>query len=154
MVNDVKDTAFIFGNKLKSLLDLHQLQNNEFAKIIQVEPPTVTNYIKGNRFPNPDVLVKICDYFGCSIDWILGRSTNPNKRIKQFNYNDHIIEIEVDKDKGLDLETTEKLITLVRNEISDIKLNLSNEIKDEVSKSINQIVDSAIDKAVNNILKK
>ena len=39
-----------------------------------VEPATITNWEKGNRFPKDDVLIKIADYFDCSLDYLLGRT--------------------------------------------------------------------------------
>lgn len=31
---------------------------SEFASILEVEPPTITNWEKGNRFPKEDMLIK------------------------------------------------------------------------------------------------
>lgn len=64
----------IFGNRLRILLEEKDLEGKEFAKIIHVQPPTVSNWLNGNRFPNQDTLRKIADYFNVSVDYLLGRT--------------------------------------------------------------------------------
>lgn len=37
----------------------------------------ITDWKKGKSKPGADALVLIADYFGCSVDFLLGRTTNP-----------------------------------------------------------------------------
>lgn len=125
------DTINIFAFRLKNLMDINNLQNQEFAKILKIEPPTLTNYTKGNRFPNADILNKICDYFGCSMDYLFGRTDEINT--KKFEFNNNTIEIEMKKDEELDLNTTNELIEVVKEKL-----------KAELNKSIDVAIDNAL----------
>ena len=51
--------------QLKLAMDLHTTQN------------TISRYEKGEREPNIDELVKLADYFGVSLDYLLERTDNP-----------------------------------------------------------------------------
>ncbi len=35
---------------------------------------TLNNYVLGTREPDNEALCKLCDYFGCTADYLLGRS--------------------------------------------------------------------------------
>lgn len=51
--------------QLKMAMDLHTSQN------------TISRYERGERQPSADELIKIADYFGVSVDFLLGRTDNP-----------------------------------------------------------------------------
>ena len=74
-----------FPTRLKELREEKGLLSKDFAKIMNVEPATITNWEKGNRFPKDDVLIKIADYFDCSTDYLLGRTDD--KLIKSVLWN-------------------------------------------------------------------
>ncbi|HFD2043956.1 TPA: helix-turn-helix domain-containing protein [Clostridium perfringens] len=61
------------GKRLKSLRESKNLLSKDLAKIMNVEPPTITNWEKGNRFPKEDILIKLADYFDVSLDYLFGR---------------------------------------------------------------------------------
>lgn len=85
-----------FASRLKALREDKDLLSKDFAKIMNVEPATVTNWEKGNRFPKDDTLIKIADFFNCSIDYLLGRTDNPGVKIYSGVLNDQTVEIEID----------------------------------------------------------
>lgn len=101
-----------FGLRLKKLREDKGIMNKDFAKIMKVEPATITNWEKGNRFPKEDVLIKIADYFNCSIDYLLGRTEDKNSIVYSGKYNNEVVEIEIHKDCPIKLSTKdiEKLI--------------------------------------------
>ena len=86
-----------FPTRLKELREEKKLLGKDFAKIMSVEPATVTNWEKGNRFPKDDVLIKIADYFDCSIDYLLGRTDDKLAKVYSRTLHNQIIEIEIDK---------------------------------------------------------
>lgn len=92
-----------FPERLKELRENKNLLSKDFAAIMNVEPATITNWEKGNRFPKDDVLVKIADYFECSIDYLLGRTDNPSAKIYSGKLHNETIEIEIDKNYPYDL---------------------------------------------------
>ena len=87
-----------FAERLKQLREDRKLLAKDFAKDMNVEPATITNWEKGNRFPKDDVLVQIADYFNCSIDYLLGRTDFKDAVVVESKLNDQTIEIEIDKD--------------------------------------------------------
>lgn len=52
-------------SQLKMAMDLHTSQN------------TISRYERGEREPGVDELVKIADYFGVSVDYLLERTDKP-----------------------------------------------------------------------------
>lgn len=53
-------------SQLKLAIDLNMSQN------------TISRYETGEREPGINELIKICDYFDISIDYLLERTENPN----------------------------------------------------------------------------
>ncbi len=53
-------------SQLKLAMDLHMNQN------------TVSRYETGEREPGINELIKIADYFNVSVDYLIGRTDNPN----------------------------------------------------------------------------
>lgn len=86
-----------FGDRLKALREDSDVLSKDFAKAMNVEPATVSNWEKGNRFPKEDMLIKIADYFNCSLDYLLGRTDNPDAIVYSGTYNNQSVEFEVDK---------------------------------------------------------
>lgn len=103
----------MFGDRLKELRENKNLMSKDFAKIMNVEPATVTNWEKGNRFPKEEILIKIADYFNCSIDFLLGRTDDPTSIVYSGNYNNQVIEFEIDKNcpQKLSAEDIQNLIS-------------------------------------------
>ncbi|CEO04824.1 DNA-binding protein [[Clostridium] sordellii] len=50
------------------------LNQVEFAKIFNVTKQTVSNWENGNRNPDSATLSKLADYFGVTVDYLLGRT--------------------------------------------------------------------------------
>ena len=102
-----------FPTRLKELREKKELLSKDFAKIMNVEPATVTNWEKGNRFPKDDVLVKIADYFDCSIDYLLGRTEDTLAKIYSGTLHNQTIEIEIDKEYPYELTVKRFKILLI-----------------------------------------
>lgn len=69
----------IFGNRLRMLLEERDIEGKEFAKMLHVQPPTLSNWLNGNRFPKDrEMLTSIADYFNVSLDYLLGKSNTRN----------------------------------------------------------------------------
>ena len=50
---------------------------NPLAKDIGISSGVITKW-KSGSIPNGEMLIKISDYFDCSIDYLLGRTDNPD----------------------------------------------------------------------------
>lgn len=85
-----------FGERLRTVLEEKDMQGKELAKILSVEPPTVSNWLNGNRFPKDDMLIQIADYFNVSVDYLLGRTDFPRGIISQADIDGHHYEFELE----------------------------------------------------------
>ncbi len=54
-----------------------------FADAFGIAQSTVGGWEAGRREPTFDTLVKIADFFGCSADYLLGRTDIPNAYIQE-----------------------------------------------------------------------
>src|SRR6056297_1614997 len=64
-----------FSQRLKYLRKEKDIYQKELAQNIGVSRSTITLYESGSRKPNLETLEKLADYFGVSIDYLLGKST-------------------------------------------------------------------------------
>jgi transcriptional regulator with XRE-family HTH domain len=67
-------TLASFSERLKQLREERGLLQRELAETLKLSRVTVTNYEKGKRFPEADLLVNLADYFNVSVDYLIGRS--------------------------------------------------------------------------------
>lgn len=64
----------ILGNRIKKERTNLALTREEFAKKLGVSYSAVAMYEQGNREPSYDLIIKMCELFNCSIDYIIGAS--------------------------------------------------------------------------------
>ena len=63
-----------FGEILMQLRQEKHLSQAELGNVIFVSGGTISNYEKGVHCPDVEKLVALAEYFGVSIDYLLGRS--------------------------------------------------------------------------------
>jgi transcriptional regulator with XRE-family HTH domain len=68
-----------FSERLKQLREERGLLQRELAETLKLSRVTVTNYEKGKRFPEADLLVKLADHFNVSVDYLIGRDGQEGK---------------------------------------------------------------------------
>ena len=61
-------------NNLTSLRNQKGLSMRDVAKELDLPYTTYVNYEKGVREPSSEVLIKIADYYGTTVDFLIGRS--------------------------------------------------------------------------------
>ena len=98
--------------RLKELRTNAGLSQSEFAKKMRVAQNTVSNWENGNRLLDSENINRICDYFGCTSDYLLGRVDEPNIEIKKVPSEDGTTELDIGVSKGTDL--TQDEITALR----------------------------------------
>lgn len=69
-----------FGDRLKELRKQHNLGQKEVGAWIGVSDSSIRKYEAGERTPTPDALVILAEHFGVTVDYLLGRATEPAKR--------------------------------------------------------------------------
>ena len=63
-----------FGRNLKTLRKERGITQEDMANTINTSRSCISNYESGNREPDNETIRIIADYFGVSIDFLLGRS--------------------------------------------------------------------------------
>ena len=121
-----------FPIRLKELREEKRLLSKDFAKIMNVEPATISNWENGNRFPKDDVLIKIADYFDCSIDYLLGRTDDKLSKIYSGKLHGQTIEIEIDK--GYPHELTAQDVQNIINQLDAVGLDVKKLIENSKNK--------------------
>ncbi len=64
--------------RLRDLREDHDLTQAKLSKILFMTQNTYSIYERGVRQPPIELFVKLADYYGTSVDYLLGRTNNPN----------------------------------------------------------------------------
>lgn len=62
---------------LKNLREQNGLYLKEVAPVMGVSVGTLSNYEHGVHSPDPDTLIQLADYYGVSIDYLVGHTDCP-----------------------------------------------------------------------------
>lgn len=71
----MKDNKII--DKLENLKNIREERNITQIKVsvdLGVSQELISRYELGYSFPQPNMLIKLADYFNCSVDYLLGRT--------------------------------------------------------------------------------
>ena len=63
----------MIGKRLKEARNIKGFTQSQMASMIGVEVRSYQFYESGDRFPKPDILLKIADSLSVSIDWLFER---------------------------------------------------------------------------------
>ena len=66
------------SSRIILLRKTHDLTQKQLAENISVTEIAVQNYESGRRKPAFDILISLADYFNVSIDYLVGRTDNPD----------------------------------------------------------------------------
>lgn len=61
-------------NRIRDLRIKRKVSMKQVASELELPYTTYVNYEKGDREPNSETLIKLADYFGVSVDYLIGRS--------------------------------------------------------------------------------
>lgn len=64
-------------NRIKELRTQRKITQEELGNIINVQKAAVSKYELGRAVPSTDVLTKLANYFNVSVDYLLGRTDEP-----------------------------------------------------------------------------
>lgn len=65
-------------NRLEQLLEEKGMTQAELAQVLHASQPAISNWKNGKRQLNPQLLKQISDFFGTTIDYILGITDDPS----------------------------------------------------------------------------
>ncbi|MBQ4603119.1 MAG: helix-turn-helix transcriptional regulator, partial [Clostridia bacterium] len=67
----------IISKRLKALRESVGLSQNKLAQISGMKQSSINRYENGSATPSPENMVKLADYYDVSLDYIYGRTDNP-----------------------------------------------------------------------------
>lgn len=85
------EQKLIFSKNLSYFLSLNDMQQKDLAKVLGVQPSTVTNWIKQTSMPQVSTIQKIADYFK------IGKSDLVDEKLED----DPILDARIVSDKKL-----------------------------------------------------
>jgi len=62
----------MYGERIRKLRKKHNMTLKELAKELKIPPNTLGNYEREERKPGFDLLISITEYFGVSLDYLVG----------------------------------------------------------------------------------
>jgi len=68
-------------SRIRELREQHGLQQKNLAIDLGVSQPTVSDWENGRKVPSAKSTAKLADYFGVSVDYLLGRDVPDDKKI-------------------------------------------------------------------------
>lgn len=71
------------GDRIKILRLKANLTQKELAKQFSISSSAIAMYEQGNREPNNKLIIKICKFFNCSADFLIG-ITDSNEDTKKY----------------------------------------------------------------------
>lgn len=69
----------LFHERLKQLRTEKSVMQKDLAELLKVTPRAMRNYESGLHEPSYDNLIALADYFDVSIDYLVGRSDDPER---------------------------------------------------------------------------
>ena len=67
--------------KLREMLEERNIKQKDIASAIGIYTSTMSQYVTGKREPDIITLVKIADYFGVSVDYLIGHVTAADRSV-------------------------------------------------------------------------
>ncbi len=63
-----------FAKNLRNLIEGRGMTVKDFCIDVEIPSATISRYLTGDRVPKISYILKICDYFNVSLDWLFGVS--------------------------------------------------------------------------------
>jgi len=73
--------AVVFLNRIKELRARDGLKQADLAKMLNITANAVSNYEVGARDIDSETILRLCEIFGCTADYLLGRSAVPSSEL-------------------------------------------------------------------------
>ena len=75
MAPELTDTKKAFIAAVEDYKIALKLNNHAICIDTGITEASMTHYMHGDRLPNAESLIKLADYFGCTVDYLLGRES-------------------------------------------------------------------------------
>ena len=74
------------GKALEQMRKIHKLSQNELSKQTGISQSLIGKYERDLRAPSIYVCIQLAEYYGISIDELIGRAGNDDKSTYEFEY--------------------------------------------------------------------
>ena len=74
----------VCGERIRALRESMNYSQMKFAQLFELGQSSVVRYEKGEASPPLELLVRIADYFDVSLDYIFGRTDNPQGKLYEY----------------------------------------------------------------------
>lgn len=64
-------------NRIRELRTARGMKQEELGALVNMGKGAISKYEAGQRQPDPATILALCDIFGCTADYLLGRSAAP-----------------------------------------------------------------------------
>ena len=64
-------------NRFREFRKARGLSQAQLAEIIRVDQTAVSKWELGKSFPDMEIAMRVADFFKCSVDYLLGRTDDP-----------------------------------------------------------------------------
>ncbi len=102
----------MFTEIFNDLLDENNLNRKQFAEKSGIPYTTVIGWTKLNRLPDYTALIKIADFFGCSVDFLVNRQNEYDPRPSNISLSEQSL---LKNFRKLNSENRELLCKLSKN---------------------------------------
>lgn len=97
----------------------------EFCAAVDINFSTYQNYEAGKRIPTAEILIKLADFYGVTVDYLLGRPTSMGLKspLDEFAQREHLKMLEklfMKKYFSLTDEQRDKVILFLRELVDDV----------------------------------
>lgn len=122
----------MFANRLKALRKERERRQEDMAKLLNIQRSTYGEYERGKIMPPIDKIKTLADYFGVSVDWLMG-----NTNFKTHSERNESDPLDISKQMKIMLEyldNNQSVLTLDGNILDDesrdvLKSSLESSLK-------------------------
>ncbi|MHA0856486.1 helix-turn-helix domain-containing protein [Paenibacillus sp. CMAA1364] len=88
-------------NRIAALREARGWTQDELSRVVGITRASLSHYEKSRRKPDFEMLTKLADIFEVSIDYLIGRTSNPNL-VMEEDVREFVDDLELSDDKLLE----------------------------------------------------
>lgn len=90
-ISQRREEIMDFAENLKKLRKEKKVTQQQLADILCVDKTSISKWENGFNYPNQNIQLMIADYFGVTVDYLLGRDDNPSPTLTNAYVPDAIV---------------------------------------------------------------
>ena len=103
-----------FYETLSELMDRNNVSKKQLSEILQIGKNQFKYWETKGNIPNGETLIALSDYFGCSVDYLLGRTDEPNMTINVNQTGKNIVSSPINAVNNAEKPSNEMTAELVK----------------------------------------